>query len=365
MRIALTTVQVPFIRGGAEQLVNGLANALTRAGHIAEIVSTPFRFAPSGEIARSVEAWEHEDFGTFDCGTIDAVIALKFPTYYLEHAHKIVWLLHQHRAVYELFDTPFGISASDPDNLKLRASIVDRDTRHLRAASAVHTLSARVTQRLMANNGVSSMPLYHPPPDAEAFYCGDHLPYIYFPSRLESLKRQELLIRAMTHVRSPIVAIISGAGGAQPMLAELVERLGLQSSVRLVGHVSAAENFAWYANALGVFFGPHDEDYGYVTLESMLSSKPVITCTDSGGPLEFVVQDETGLVVQPIAEAVAGAIDTLFANRQRAADMGHAGRDRYRSLGISWDQVVYALLRPLDDDVVTRDRSSSVTPRLP
>ena len=27
---------------------------------------------------------------------------------------------------------------------------------------------------------------------------------------------------------------------------------------------------------------------GYVTMESFLSKKPVITCSDSGGPLEFV-----------------------------------------------------------------------------
>ncbi len=33
---------------------------------------------------------------------------------------------------------------------------------------------------------------------------------------------------------------------------------------------------------------PFDEDYGYVTLESFLSHKPVITTTDAGGPLEFV-----------------------------------------------------------------------------
>lgn len=50
---------------------------------------------------------------------------------------------------------------------------------------------------------------------------------------------------------------------------------------------------------MAVFFGPYDEDYGYITLEAMLAAKPVITCRDSGGPLEFVQQDETGWVVEP------------------------------------------------------------------
>ncbi len=54
-----------------------------------------------------------------------------------------------------------------------------------------------------------------------------------------------------------------------------------------------------YAHALGVIYPPTDEDYGYVTLEAMLAAKPVITCTDSGGPLEFVTNDETGLIAEP------------------------------------------------------------------
>ena len=44
------------------------------------------------------------------------------------------------------------------------------------------------------------------------------------------------------------------------------------------------EKRALYAHAVGVLFPPVDEDYGYVTLEAMLASKPLITCTDSGAP---------------------------------------------------------------------------------
>ncbi|MGE5099661.1 MAG: glycosyltransferase family 4 protein [Deltaproteobacteria bacterium] len=352
MRIALTTVQVPFIRGGAESLARGLADALVRAGHEAEIVSAPFRFAPSADVRRSMDFWEHEDFGRFDSGPIDAVVCLKFPTYYLQHPRRIVWLLHQHRAVYELFDTPYGIESADTANVALRAEIVERDTRHLASASAIFTLSRRVSERLMTGNGVQSAPLHHPPPDAEAFYCRESLPYIFFPSRLEALKRQELLIRAMRHVRAPVSAIVAGDGGSFGMLAELVERLDLHARVRLLGGVERAEMLAWYANALGVFFGPYDEDYGYVTLEAMLASKPVITCTDSGGPLEFVVHGETGFVVSPLPEAVADAIDTLYANRGRAIEMGRAGRGRYRNLGIAWASVVETLLRPPNRDAV-------------
>jgi glycosyltransferase involved in cell wall biosynthesis len=92
-----------------------------------------------------------------------------------------------------------------------------------------------------------------------------------------------------------------------------------------------------------VIFPPLDEDYGYVTLEAMLSSKPVLTCRDSGGSLEFVVHQETGLIVEPEPEAVAHAIDRLYEDRCLAQAWGKAGKDRYLSMNISWDTVVERL----------------------
>ena len=75
----------------------------------------------------------------------------------------------------------------------------------------------------------------------------------------------------------------------QAECAKAQRELGLTNQVTWLGVVSEEQKCEWYANSLGVVFPPLDEDYGYVTLEAMLSSKPVITCADSGGPLEFVV----------------------------------------------------------------------------
>jgi glycosyltransferase involved in cell wall biosynthesis len=81
-----------------------------------------------------------------------------------------------------------------------------------------------------------------------------------------------------------------------------------------------------------------------VTLEAMLSSKPVITCADSGGPLEFVVDGQTGLTADPTPESLARAMDALWTDRRGAAAMGEAGRARYQDLDISWANVVEKLL---------------------
>ena len=42
--------------------------------------------------------------------------------------------------------------------------------------------------------------------------------------------------------------------------------------------VDDAELLDLYANALSVLFVPKDEDFGYITVEAMLSHKPVIVC---------------------------------------------------------------------------------------
>lgn len=345
MRIAITTTQVPFTFGGAEQHASGLREALARAGHSAEIVTMPFRFGPASAVRSSMRTWADEDFDQLTGHSPDRVICLKFPSYYLRHSHKVVWLLHQHRAAYDLWGTAFdgGLSAS-PDGGCLRDEIAEQDRKVLGDCRALFANSARVAERLQRYNGLAAAPLYHPPPLAEHHYTAEAEPFIFFPSRLEALKRQDLLIEAMSRVRSPVVALLAGEGGYRDTLERQIDELGLGRRVRLLGYVAADEMLTYYARSLAVFFGPYDEDYGYVTLEASLSGKPLITCRDSGGPLEFVSSGETGFVVEPEAAAIAEAIDSLFEDRERAARMGRAARQLYESLQISWDSVVAQLL---------------------
>ena len=97
-----------------------------------------------------------------------------------------------------------------------------------------------------------------------------------------------------------------------------------------------------YAGALAVVFPPFDEDYGYVTLEAFLARKPVVTTTDAGGPLEFVIDGVNGFVAEPTPESIGTTLAVLFADRARARSMGDAGFDRARP--ITWDGVVECLL---------------------
>lgn len=339
MRVAIATVQVPFMRGGAEALAEGLRDAGLRAGHNIDIISLPFRFSPESEIMRSMQLWESEDFTKLNFYEPDRVICLTFPAFYLRHPEKYGWLLHQFRSAYELDDPQNPNRLSD----EIRRSIMDKDIFHLQRFQRLFSLSHVVSDRLSRYNGLTSEPLYHPPPFAEHFYSGPQQAYIFSPSRLESLKRQDLLVEAMRHAKSPVRAIIAGMGGQYGRLEEMVHRYNLEDRVRLIGHIAPEELRAFYANCLAVFFGPKDEDYGYITLEAMLASKPVITCQDSGGPLEFITHDLEGLVLEADPKMIADHIDQLMAHPVQALKMGINGREKYDSLELSWDKVAETL----------------------
>ena len=123
-----------------------------------------------------------------------------------------------------------------------------------------------------------------------------------------------------------------------------IATLGLRNRVTLLGRVGEKEKLRLYADCLAVLYPPSDEDYGYITLEAMLSSKAVVTCTDSGGPLEFVVDGVTGSVAAPEPEPLGRAMARMWENRAVAATMGKAGREYYLARNITWEVVVAALV---------------------
>ncbi|MBB5401768.1 glycosyltransferase family 4 protein [Paraburkholderia youngii] len=343
MKILVTANMVPFMHGGASYHIAGVVRELQRAGHEVELLRLPFRFSPEKDIARAMEHAQSLDFIRPNGVTIDQVISLQFPGYGISHPDHRVWVMHQHRAVYELYDA----AQATAELKQLRAQVIAFDNAALARANLVFANSRRVAERLRDFNRIEATPLYHPPADAESFRCEQALPYVFFPSRLETLKRQSLLIEAARHMHSPLKILLAGDGGQREVLARLIEQHDVGNRVALIGHVTEAEKRAFYARALAVVFPAFDEDYGYITLEAMLSSKPVITCTDSGGPLEFVRDGETGWIEPPDAKALAQRLDWLAQHPRKAADAGVRSLEAYRAANISWRGVIEQLTQPL------------------
>src|SRR4030095_10560772 len=119
--------QVPFVHGGAEILVRELASALESRGHYAQVSSVPFTDSPKDEILAGAEAWRLLVVVCAGGGPIALVIATKFPTYFARHPRKVLWLVHQHRAAYELAGTRFsGLSHTPARAAPLRRALGPR-----------------------------------------------------------------------------------------------------------------------------------------------------------------------------------------------------------------------------------------------
>ena len=341
-RVLVLEAQVPFVHGGAEILVRQLTSTLKKQGYDAEIVSIPFRDHPHDQLMAHAIVWRLLDLTFALNKSIDLVIGTKFPTYFVRHPTKIAWLAHQHRAAYELCGTSFSNFSNTESDVGLRDRLVKLDTQTLAECRGLFSIAKNVSRRLKKYNGLIAKPLYHPPKLAEQLKGGKAKDYVLTVTRLEKVKRVDLIINAFTKVDPGVRLVVAGTGTEHQELASQIEACGLKDRITLLGHVSDEELIRLYADALAVIFTPFDEDYGYVTLEAFLARKPVITTSDSGGVLEFVSNDKTGLVTEPVPEALADAINQLASNRGLASELGAAGFEVARM--ITWDGVVDTLV---------------------
>jgi glycosyltransferase involved in cell wall biosynthesis len=341
LRILILEAQVPFVHGGAEILVRELASALTARGHRAQIVAVPFRDYPKEEVFAGADAWRLLDVTTAAGGDVDLVIATKFPTYFARHPRKVLWLVHQHRAAYELAGTRFSDFAHTPRDVALRQHLIEADTRMLRECVGHFTIARTVSERMLKYNAIASEALYNPPKLAARLHDGPYGDYVLTVTRLEHVKRVDLAIDTFDKTASSMRLLIAGDGSIRHELAEYIERRGLRDRVVLLGRVDDDTLIELYAGCRAVLFAPYQEDYGYVTLEAFLSRKPVVTANDSGGTLEFVVDGVNGCVCEPTPDALAAAVNRLAKDAALAAELGARGHSVAAS--ITWDNVVNRL----------------------
>ncbi|HUM01501.1 MAG TPA: glycosyltransferase family 4 protein [Thermoanaerobaculia bacterium] len=337
-RVLVCNAQVPFVSGGAERHAAGLVRELKVAGHEVELVQLPFKWYPRPEIVASAMAWRLLNVTEADGEPVDLVIPMKFPSYMVRHPNKVVWLIHQFRQAYDKFGTRESDFSDSAEDTRWRERIHEADRTGLTEARKIFTNAQNTAARLRRFNGIEGEALYHPPPLAGRYRCAESAGYALAVGRLDPWKRVELAIAAAAAGKFPLV--IAGTGPDEARLKGLARRSGGKISFR--GAVSDEELLDLYATAGAVLFTPSDEDYGYVALEAFLSKKPVVTCTDSGGPLEFVSDGETGRVVRPEGAALGEATAALLADGAAARRLGEAGFERVR--GITWKGAVEALL---------------------
>src|SRR6202049_1516552 len=103
-RVLVLGTQVPFAQGGAENLNEGLVQAIRL--HVPEVavdlVQLPLKHYPEQRLITEMMTWRLIDVTEVDGEKVDLVIATKFPSYAVRHPNKVLWLVHQYRQAYDL-----------------------------------------------------------------------------------------------------------------------------------------------------------------------------------------------------------------------------------------------------------------------
>lgn len=343
-KIIVTSAQVPFVKGGAELMVSMLVKNLCDRGYDTELVNIPYKWYPEESLYDNMLAWRLLDLSESNGQKIDLVIGTKFPSYGVRHENKVCWLMHQYRQAYDLFDTPVGLGCT-PTGARIRQNVEKYDYSTLTDSKKIYTISENVSSRLKKYNQIDSDPLYHPPSLVGRYKSGEFGDYIVSVGRIDKLKRNDLLIEALAYCDKGVKAKIAGRGPEMENLKALAEKCGVADRVEFLGFVNDDDLLDLYAGAFAVFFAPVDEDYGYITLEAFLSQKPLVTCSDTGGVLEFAENSRSAFVTAPSPKELGNSINRMYANKQLCKKMGLEGYEKVKD--ISWDNVIDKLTETL------------------
>jgi len=362
---------VPFTVGGIEYLQQGLVKYINElTSHSCELLKLTTKENSFWELVDS-----YKSFYKLDLNHFDVVISLKYPAWMVQHRNHICYMAHKLRGLYDTYHLsklPEDFYSSqkiikdfleymgynkNPSNLDTFFAFLDEIRSYKKNLPSAYFLfphpfirkivmymdnfalsQGKIKKYCAISNTVKNRKDYfpedckveviYPPSSLEGFKCAG-FDYLFTLSRLDKPKRVNLLVEAMKYVDTDIKLKIAGKGPEEDSLRKLASG---DDRIELLGFKSGNEIIELYSNALAVLFVPYEEDLGFVTFEAMMSSKPVITCEDSGGVKEFVEDEVNGFVVTPDPSAVAEKIRFLIENKKLAVEMGRKAHEKVRNI---------------------------------
>jgi glycosyltransferase involved in cell wall biosynthesis len=184
-----------------------------------------------------------------------------------------------------------------------------------------------------------------PLPWTEVYEEGEKGDYILSVGRLCSTKRTDLIIKAMPGIHEDLKLKIIGLPDEpeyEKYLRSEVEKHHVSHRVEFCGSVSEKELAKYYANCFAVFYGPYDEDYGFVTYEAARSGKPLITTKDSGYVREVVESSGCGVITTPEPDEIASVFTAIFQDEKWYNSLKERGI--MLEMPNDWDTVARTLL---------------------
>lgn len=341
MKIAVVTPKMRGgERGGAENLYEGLVNALNEAGHIATQINV---VVDESSFESILEAYCNCFY--LDLNDYDLVISTKAPTYMVRHRNHISYLLHTIRVFYDMFDVEFN--SKDKKNKKQKKLIHEFDKYGLHPSRIKKhcVIGETVAKRLKDADpfwNQINFEVIHPSSIFSDFKEPKNGEFIFSPGRLHRWKRVDLVIKAMKYVPYDIKLLIAGKGEDAEEFKKLVKRLKIEDKIEFLGMVPDEELLELYAMSTVVPYTPKNEDFGYITLEAFKSKKPVITCYDSGETTYIVKDGISGFVVEPDPKKIAEKINYFIENPDEAKRMGENGYNSVQD--VTWENAIKKIL---------------------
>jgi alpha-maltose-1-phosphate synthase len=181
------------------------------------------------------------------------------------------------------------------------------------------------------HNGVN-LEKWNPTPISDALKkeWGIKDDYILFVGRPTPQKGMEYLVDAADQI-DPGVQIVFGAVGADTKEYEdrMKEKVAKKKNILWINKLLKEEEYIQLYSSAKVFVCPSVyEPFGIINLEAMACATPVVA-TRTGGIVEVVVPEETGLLVEPRdAQQIADSVNRILKDPALAKKFGQNGRAR-------------------------------------
>jgi glycosyltransferase involved in cell wall biosynthesis len=141
---------------------------------------------------------------------------------------------------------------------------------------------------------------------------------LLFLSRIQEKKGLELLFQAVVELSFPWRLTVGGTGSPAYITAlrQLAEKLNINESISWIGHVSNEDKYKCLANHDLLILPSHNENFGNVVLEALLSGTPVLI-TEGVGLSPYIRKTGLGWV-------------SLFNKKSLIQNLIHARQDTTR-----------------------------------
>ncbi len=261
-----------------------------------------------------------------------------------QNNERVLWYCHTPpREVYDLYSVRMqGRSAKD----KLIYAAMTKTykfiaSRVIKNIEEIATNSETTNQRIKRYFNRPAT-VINPGIDYERFMNNGDDNFFFYPSRILVNKRQDYVIEAFKHFSRKSKGrkyrlVIAGTVSKDPEHQAYLKRLKDASKgydIEIIENISDARLREMYSRSSAVLFAAINEDYGFIPLESMSSSKPIISVNE-GGPKETIVDGKTGFLINSPAQ-MAEKMKFIVEHPAIEERMGREGRRRVEQ-NYSWE----------------------------